>query len=166
MIQRPIRIGAALAASFVISFSAVPVAGAQPVLESLEYRGATVMVHKGPTSDFPAEFMDKLLCEGGQTGPSPTAGCLQLNRDGSGTWENDAGPGPRMSPASVSWFIVTDKNGTPLKNDGEERKTWQIIFRFEVGDRYNPKDSLYAVPATIILSPQKRVIVHSKYRDL
>ena len=141
-------------------------AAAQPALEQLEYRGAPVMAHKGPTPDFPAEFMDKLLCEGGRLDRDPRTGCLQLNRDGSGVWDNDAGPGARMPPAPVSWFIVTDKSGTPLKNDGAERKTWQIIFRFEVGDRYNPKGDLYAVPATFILSPQRRVMVHSKYRDL
>lgn len=141
-----------------------PVAASQ--LETMEYRGAAVTAHKGPTADFPAEFMDKLLCEGGQSGPSKNAGCVQLNSDGSGTWENDAGPGQRMPPAPVSWFIVTNSEGVPLKNDGAERKTWQVIFRFEQGDRYNPQGSLYAVAATLVLSPQKRVIVHSKYRDL
>ncbi|MCT8125090.1 hypothetical protein H1D31_03410 [Alishewanella sp. BS5-314] len=149
---------------FAFSFMAHPVAASQ--LETMEYRGAAVTAHKGPTADFPAEFMDKLLCEGGQSGPSKNAGCVQLNSDGSGTWENDAGPGQRMPPAPVSWFIVTNSEGVPLKNDGAERKTWQVIFRFEQGDRYNPQGSLYAVAATLVLSPQKRVIVHSKYRDL
>jgi hypothetical protein len=143
---------------------AAPLA-AQPALTDLTYRGAPVKAHKGATADFPAEFTDKLICEGGVSAPTKSAGCIQMNRDGSGTWENDAGPGTRMPPAPVSWFIVTNAAGQPLKNDGADRKTWQIIFRFEVGDRFNPKDSLYAVPASLITGPPKRAVVHSKYRD-
>lgn len=134
-------------------------------LKDLTYRGAAVKGHLGATPDFPAELTDKPLCERGATAPASNIGCVQINRDGTGTWENDAGPGRRLPATPIRWYLVTDAKGTPLKNDGPERKTWQIIFEFTQDYYAERPGSLMARPASLIMGPPRRAIIDSKYRD-
>ncbi|MEX1250178.1 MAG: hypothetical protein WEA77_03175 [Hyphomonas sp.] len=137
---------------------------AEPIYKDLDYRGAVVKGHLGATEDFPSEFTDKLICEGGVSERSSKNSCLQINRDGSGTWENDAWGGSRQPPARIMWYLVTDQEGTPLRSSPEDRDIWQIIFEFQENYYSDTPGSLYAVPASYI-SSARRVVIHSKYRD-
>lgn len=149
---------------FALFAAACGSAMAEPIYKDLDYRGAIVKGHLGATEDFPSEFTDKFICEGGVMGPSASNSCLQINRDGSGTWENDAWGGKRQPPAEILWYLVTDQEGTPLRSSPEDRDIWQIIFEFQ-GDYYSEtQGSLYAAPASYIHSA-RRVVIHSKYRD-
>lgn len=129
-------------------------------------RDQQLHVVRGNAQDLPAGFLDKLLCEGGAQARDPRTACLRLNADGTGEWEHDAAPGRRPAPARVTWWLVTDAEGTVTRVGNAERDTYYLVFEFlDEYWSYKPGD-LMRETATLLRGTRTRVLVHSKYRDL
>jgi len=152
--------GAALAAALgVMAFAQTT------TTTSLIYNGSPVNGYLGGNASFPSEFIGT-LCEGGRSAPDSNNSCVTLNRGGTGTWENDAGPGRRLPPTPIKWYVVADQQGTVTRESSAERDTYYIIFEFaQPYYSFGPGD-LYATSASLLKGSTRRVIVHSKYRDL
>lgn len=136
----------------------------QPV--TLTYRGNPVSAYPGGTTGFPSEFVGAPLCEGGVASSDARHGCIQLNADGTGTWENDVGPGQRLPAAPIRWFVVADQAGTMTRASTEERDTYFVILRFEQQYYGRAPGDLIAFPANVIKTGERRVVIDSKWRRL
>ena len=155
----------ALPALIAITILAGPALG-QTRTVTLTYRGNPVNAYPGGNSDFPREFVGAPLCEGGVAGSDARHGCVQLNADGTGTWENDVGPGQRLPPARISWFVVADQTGTVTRATTAERDTYFVILRFEEQYYGRSQGDLVAYPANSIRTGERRVVIDSKWRGL
>jgi len=141
-------------------------AAAQEGPVTLTYNGSPVNAYLGGGGHFPAEFVGRPLCESGRSAPDANTSCLQLNTDGTGTWENDAGPGRRQPPTPIRWYIVADQQGTVTRVSDAESDTYFIIFQFTQPYYARNRGDLMAFPARLIRSSPRRVVIDSKYRSL
>lgn len=131
----------------------------------LTYQGKPVNGYLGGNADFPAEFLGT-LCEGGRSAPGPSASCVVLNRDGTGTWENDVGIGQRRPPTPIKWYVVADQQGTVTRASDEERDTYFLIFEYTASYYSRNPGDLMAMPAVRVKGSPGRVVIGGKYRDL
>lgn len=139
---------------------------AAPSTVTLDYKGKPVNAYRGYHPDFPAAFVGAPLCENGQAMSDARSSCIQLNRDGTGTWENDRGPG-RVEPAApIEWFIVADQKGTVTKVGTAERDSYFVILRFTQSYYSAPAGTMRAFPANIVRGAPTRAVIDSKYRNL
>lgn len=132
-------------------------------MTSLMYRGSAVNGYLGGGGHFPAAFTGRPLCEGGRSAPDANTSCLQLNPNGTGTWENDAGPGRREPATPIRWYIVADQQGTVTRVSEEGVDTYFIIFEFTRPYYSQNAGDLMAFPARLF-TDGSRVVIDSKYR--
>ncbi len=157
---------AALAALAVMLLAAASPQQPDPERKTVTIGNQQVNIVKGNARDLPAAFLDKNLCEGGVQARDARNACLRLNSDGSGEWENDAGPGQKRPPARVTWWLLADSAWTITRIESAERESYIVIFEFIDGHwSYQPGDFIRE-RATLIKGARPRVVVHSKYRDL
>ena len=136
-----------------------------PPLIALEYNGKPVNGYRGHHSDFPAAFVGTPLCENGRSASDAKSSCILLNPDGTGTWENDRGPG-RIEPAApIEWYVVADQKGTVTKVGTTDRDTYFVILKFTQSYYGAPAGTLRAFPANIVRGTSPRAVIDSKYRN-
>ncbi len=148
-----------------LALAAVP-AGAAEKPTALTFRDKPVNGYLGGNSEFPAVFLGAPLCENGKSASDATSGCITLKSDGSGTWENDVGPGVRQPPAPIKWYVVADQAGTVTRVSDADADTYFVILEF-TGPYYSKAaGDMIAFPARHIKSAPARVVIDSKYRNL
>jgi len=148
---RPLTLVAIAAA-----MAAAPAMAGDP-LTPLTHRGKPVNGYYGGHEDFPAVFVGQYLCENGSPGPDARSGCLKLEANGTGTWENDVAPGPRPRPESIEWYVIADQQGTVTKVSSADADTYFVLFKFASGEQL-------AFPARIVKDTPARAVIDSKYR--
>lgn len=149
-----------------LTLATVTGAHAQAPLEPVSHKEQKAQGYRGQTAEFPEGFLG-LLCEGGKTADDARTGCVQLNADGTGTWENDYGPGRQEPAAKITWWVLADQKGTVTRVDSDGgRQTWVLIVRYDT--KYYSNE----IGSTMVLRPSRfpvnggtRYIIDSKYRD-
>ncbi|KPF62456.1 hypothetical protein [Porphyrobacter sp. AAP60] len=126
-------------------------------LTPLTYRDKPVNGYLGGHEDFPAVFVGQNLCENGSPAPDARSGCVKLEADGSGTWENDVAPGRRPAPENITWYVIADQQGTVTKVSSSDADTYFVLFEFAGGEKR-------AFPARIVKDTPARAVIDSKYR--
>lgn len=146
--------------------SAQPALTVQPAPTALTYNGKPIMAYLGGAPAFPAAFVGMPLCEGGRSGPDARTSCVLLNADGTGTWENDAGPGQRLPPTPIRWYVLASSDGVVTRSSTDERDTFYVIFEF-TQPYYNRKPGdLMAFPANLVKGGPGRVVIDNKFRPV
>jgi hypothetical protein len=135
-------------------------------LTALTYRDKPVNGYLGGHADFPAAFVDAHLCESGKSAPDSRSGCVMLRADGSGTWENDVGPGVRQPAAPIKWYLVADQQGTVTRVSDADSDTFFVILEFTAPYYSRAAGDMLSFPARYIKTGQARVVIDSKYRNL
>ncbi|WP_428630583.1 hypothetical protein [Sphingopyxis sp.] len=148
-----------------LALTAAPV-GAAEKPTALIYRDKPVNGYLGGSSAFPAAFVGAPLCEGGKSASDASSGCVSLNNDGTGTWENDVGPGARQPPAPIKWYVIADQGGTVTRVSDADADTYFVIFEFTAPYYSRAVGDMIAFPARHIKSAPARVVIDSKYRNL
>jgi len=153
-----------------ILFGAIVLAAAPAIAAekptALTFRDKPVNGYLGGHSSFPAAFVGAPLCEGGKAASDATSGCVSLNSDGTGTWENDVGPGARQPPAPIKWYVVADQAGTVTRVSDADADTFFVILEFTAPYYSRAVGDMIAFPARHIKSAPARVVIDSKYRNL
>lgn len=145
-------------------FAATPLAAQDKTPTKLTYREKEVNGYLGGNADFPAAFVGQPLCEGGRPTSDAKTSCIQLNADGTGTWENDRGPGRVEPAAKINWYVVADQQGTVTKVGTPERDTYFLILDFTTEYYGAPVGTKRSYPANVIKETPGRVVIDSKYR--
>lgn len=148
-----------------LALAAASTAHAQAKLEPVTHNGMTAQGYHGATPQFPEGFLG-LLCEGGKTADDAKTGCVELNPDGSGTWENDYGPGRQEPKATIEWRVLADKEGTVTRVDQGERQTFTLIVTFKTKYYSQQIGSTMLLRASRFpINGMTRYLIDSKYRD-
>ena len=156
--------------SFTI-FAAILTLAGTPALAAdkptaLTFRDKPVNGYLGGHADFPAAFVGAPLCEGGKAASDARSGCIQLNANGTGTWENDVGPGNRLPPAPIKWYVIADQAGTVTRVSDADSDTFFVILEFTAPYYSRAAGDMIAFPARHIKTGSARVVIDSKYRNL
>lgn len=133
---------------------------------ALIYKDKPVNGYLGGNADFPSAFVGAPLCESGKSGPDASSGCIILQANGEGSWENDVGPGQRQPPAPIKWYVVADQAGTVTRVSDDNADTYFVILEFTQPYYSRAAGDKIAFPARYIKAAPARVVIDSKYRHL